>query len=86
MQKRSAIYAERLRLTITNEQLTPLMEGMPEKYRDFVRIAAEKKTPLSANGLSNVEEAKVIRAFMKARDAAELPKMIFHDLTRATVR
>ncbi len=84
-QKHPARPAERRRLTLTSDQLSRLMEGMPERYRGFVRIAVEKKTPLSANGLSDVERMKVIGAFKKARDAASLPEMIFHDLTRATV-
>jgi hypothetical protein len=67
--------------SISREQLTNLLEGMPEKYRGLVRNAVEAKAPLSSSGLSERERIRVICAFKRARESASLPQLIFHDLT-----
>jgi hypothetical protein len=71
--------------SITQEQLTDLLAGMPENYRGLVRNAVETKTPLSASGLSESERIRVICAFKRARQSASLTHLIFHDLTRITI-
>lgn len=70
---------------IPQEQFERLLECMPEKYRWLVRAAVEDRTPLSARGLSDADRERVIHAFKKAREMASLPRLIFHDLTRASI-
>jgi hypothetical protein len=71
--------------SISREQFTHLLEGMPEKYRGLVRNAVEAKAPLSSNGLSDRERVSVLYAFKRARESASLSQLIFHDLTRINI-